>query len=266
MVWKLPHGELAKLPNLKLILSPGAGTDHLFEDPELPKHVPIVRLIDPLMSDRMAEYTSALVLWSHRAFDAYAALQGEMTWQEVPQKDAKQRGVGILGLGALGRTTARRLRPFGFRLSGWSRTPKEEPGVESFHGDEALPAFLESCEILVCLLPLTTATRGILNKTTFSQMPEGAYVINCARGPLVVEDDLIAALDSGRLSGAALDVFETEPLPPENPLWTHPNVRVTPHVSSLTSPETAAPMLAAQVRRAQRGEPLENVIDVDAEY
>ena len=126
--------------------------------------------------------------------------------------------------------------------------------------------FLAACEILICLLPLTSDTRGILNEATFGQMPEGAYLINCARGPLVVEADLLAALDSGRLSGAALDVFDQEPLPPENPLWSHPRVRITPHVSSLTAPETAPPMLAAQVRCAQRGEPLEGLVDPNAEY
>lgn len=266
VVWKLPHGELAKLTNLKAIFSPGAGVDHLFEDPDVPRHVPITRLIDPVMSDRMAEYTAALTLWSHREFDAYADLQRQKTWQPVPQKDARARGVGILGLGVLGRTTARRLRPFGFRLRSWSRTPKEEPGVASFYGDDALPQFLGGCEILICLLPLTSTTRGLFNETAFGHLPRGAYVINCARGPLVVEADLIAALDSGQLMGAALDVFETEPLPPEKPLWTHPKVRVTPHVSSLTASETAAAMLAAQVRRAQRGEPLESVVDPDAEY
>ena len=166
VVWTLQHGELARFPNLKAILSPGAGVDHLFEDPDLPAGVPIARLIDPLMSDRMAEYTVALALWSHREFDAYAEHQRDKTWRQVLQKDAKNRGVGILGLGALGRTTARRLRPFGFRLSGWSRTPKEEPGVVSYHGDGTLAEFLAGSEILICLLPLTSATCGILNAAT----------------------------------------------------------------------------------------------------
>ena len=266
VVWKLHHGELARFPNLKAILSPGAGVDHLFEDPDLPDGVLIARLIDPLMSNRMAEYTAALTLWSHREFEAYAKLQHQKIWQQVPQKDAKDRGVGILGLGALGRTTARRLRPFGFRLHGWSRTPKDEPGVMPFHGDDTLAAFLASSEILICLLPLTTATRGILNVATFGQMPKGAYLMNCARGPLVVEADLLSALDTGQLSGATLDVFDREPLPLDNPLWTHPNVRITPHVSSLTAAETAAPMLAAQVRQVQRGEPLDNLVDQQSEY
>ena len=266
VVWKLQHGELTRFPNIKAILSPGAGVDHLFEDPDLPAGVPIARLIDPLMSDRMAEYTVALALWSHREFDAYAEHQRDKTWRQVLQKDAKNRGVGILGLGALGRTTARRLRPFGFRLSGWSRTPKEEPGVVSYHGDGTLAEFLAGSEILICLLPLTSATRGILNAATLGQLSKGAYLINCARGPLIVEADLLAALDSGQLSGAALDVFDQEPLPSDNLLWTHPRVRITPHVSSLTAPETAAPLLAAQVRQAQRGEPLESLVDPNAEY
>jgi len=266
VVWKLQHGELARFPNLKAILSPGAGVDHLFEDPHLPAGVPIARLIDPLMSDRMAEYTAALTLWSHREFDAYAELQSRQTWRQVPQKDAKNRGVGILGLGALGQTTARRLQIFGFDLRGWSRTRKEVPGVASYHGDSMLAEFLAGSEILICLLPLTSATRGILNAATFGQMPKGAYVINCARGPLVVEADLLDALDSGQLSGAALDVFDQEPLPPDNPLWTHPKVRITPHVSSMTAAETAAPMLAAQVRQAQRDEPLDNLVDPNAGY
>lgn len=266
VVWKLHHGELARFPNLKAILSPGAGVDHLFEDPNLPAGVPIARLVDPLMSDRMAEYMAALTLWSHREFDAYADLQRRKIWQQVPQKDARNRRVGILGLGALGQTSARRLQPFGFDLRGWSRTPKEEPGVTSYHGDGELAEFLAGSEILICLLPLTPATRGILNTATFEKMPRGATLINCARGPLVIVADLLAALDSGQLSGAALDVFDPEPLPSDNPLWTHPKVRITPHVSSLTAPETAAPLLAAQVRQAQRGEPLDNTVDPNAEY
>lgn len=266
VVWKLPHGELAKLPNLKLILSPGAGVDHLFSDPDLPRHVPITRLVDPLMADRMAEYTAALTLWSHRRFDAYAGLQKQKAWRQVAQKDAKDRDVGILGLGALGVATAQRLKPFGFRLRGWSRSPKEEDGIVSFHGRDALPAFLEGCEILICLLPLTSETEGILNATTFGHLPEGAYFVNCARGQLVVEADLIAALDSGRLSGAALDVFAVEPLPKKSPLWTHPKVRITPHVSSLTAPETAVPMLAAQIGQFQRGETPDDTVDAGAGY
>ncbi len=266
VVWKLPPGELAEFPNLKAILSPGAGVDHLFEDPELPEGVPVARLVDPLMADRMAEYTAALTLWSHRRFDAYAELQGRRSWRQVPQKDARDRGVGILGLGALGRAAARRLRPFGFALGGWSRTPKEEPGVTCRHGNAALADVLGESDILICLLPLTPETRGLLDGAALGRLPRGAYVINCARGGLVVEADLLAALDSGRLSGAALDVFDEEPLPRDNPLWTHPKVRITPHVSSLTAPETAAPLLAAQVRRAQRGEPLECLVDRAAGY
>ena len=266
VVWKLPRGQLAGLPNLKAILSPGAGVDHLFEDPALPEGVPVARLIDPLMADRMAEYTAALTLWSHRKFDAYADLQSRRSWRPVPQKDARDRRVGILGLGALGRATARRLRPFGFALGGWSRTPKEEPGVATRHGNDALADFLSESEILVCLLPLTPETRGLLDEEALGRLPRGAYLINCARGPLVVEADLLAALDSGRLSGAALDVFDEEPLPPDSPLWMNPKVRITPHVSSLTAPETAAPMLAAQVRRVQRGEALDRPVDRKAGY
>jgi|TARA_A100001037_G_scaffold306567_1_gene352791 glyoxylate/hydroxypyruvate reductase A len=266
IVWKLPHGELAKCPNLRAILSPGAGVDHLFEDLDLPDDVPIGRLIDPLMADRMAEYTASLTLWSHRRFDDYAVLQSRKVWQQVAQKDAKDRGVGILGLGALGLASVRCLRPFGFALSGWSRTAKSEPGVTCYHGDDTLAQFLGGAEVLICLLPLTSATRGILNAATFGQMPAGAYLINCARGALVVEDDLLAALDSGQLSGAALDVFDIEPLPDDNPLWTHPKVRITPHVSSLTAAETAAPMLAAQILQVQRGEPLDGRVDPGAEY
>ncbi len=266
VIWKLPHGELAKCPNLKAILSLGAGVDHLFEDPNLPRDVPIGRLIDQLMADRMAEYTASLTLWAHRRFDEYAELQNRRIWQQVSQKDAKDREVGILGLGALGMASARRLRPFGFALSGWGRTAKAEPGVTCYHGKDSLSEFLSSSEVLICLLPLTSGTRGILNAATFQQMPVGAYLINCARGPLVVEADLLAALDSGQLSGAALDVFDVEPLPQDNPLWTHPKVRITPHVSSLTAAETAAPLLATQIRQVQRGEPLDGCVDAGVEY
>jgi len=266
VVWNLPHGELAKCSNLKAILSPGAGVDHLFGDPDLPRGVPIGRLIDPLMADRMAEYTASLTLWAHRKFDEYAELQSQRIWQQVTQKDAKDRGVGILGLGALGLTSARCLRPFGFALSAWSRSAKIEPGVACYHGGDSLAEFLAGSEILICLLPLTSATRGIINAAVFDQMPVGAYLINCARGALVVESDLLTALDSGQLSGAALDVFNEEPLPRKNPLWSHPKVRITPHVSSLTAAETAAPMLATQILQVQCGETLNGRVDPDTEY
>jgi glyoxylate/hydroxypyruvate reductase A len=266
VVWNMPHGELAKYRNLKAILSPGAGVDHLFADPDLPKAVPIARLTDPRMADRMAEYVATLVLWAHRRFDAYADQQRACVWAPVEQKDAHDRRVGILGLGYLGQAAARRLRPFGFAMRGWSRTPKDEPGVESFHGPNQLDAFFDGLDIVACLLPLTPETRGILGAGAFARMAPGGYVINAARGAHVVVADLISALDSGHLSGAGLDVFEAEPLPPGSPLWSHPRVRVTPHVSSLTVAESAAPMLAAQVRRVQRGESPENVVDPAVGY
>lgn len=265
MVWRPPPGALAGLPNLKGVCALGAGVDDLLRDPDLPP-VPIARLVDPLMADRMAEYVVGHALRHHLRTDEYAAQQRAGIWRRLPYKDAGERTVAVLGLGALGARAAQRLSAQGFRVIGWSRSAKEIAGVDCRSGDEGLAALLPEAEILVCLLPLTAATRGLLDARLFARLPDGAALINVARGAHLVEADLLAALDSGKLSGATLDVFAEEPLPPAHPFWRHPKILVTPHVSSLSEPRTAAPILAAQYRRAMRGEPMRDLVDPAAGY
>lgn len=265
ILWKAPPGALKGMPRLKGVCSLGAGVDHLLADPELPD-APVARLVDPLMADRMAEYVVGHALRHHLRTDEYAAQQRAGVWARLPYKDAAARTVGVLGLGALGRRSAERLAAQGFRVAGWSRKAKEVEGADCFHGPDGLAAMLRRTEILVCLLPLTPQTRGLLDARLFAQMPEGAALINVARGDHLVEADLLAALDSGRLSGATLDVFSEEPSPPAHPFWRHPKILMTPHVSSLSEPRTGAAILAAQYRRAMRGEAMRDLVDRDAGY
>lgn len=265
MVWQPPRGELAKLPALKGVCALGAGVDALLRDPALPD-APIARLVDPLMAERMAEYVVGQALRHHLRTDEYAAQQRAGMWRRLPYKDAGARTVGVLGLGALGRRAAERLAAQGFRVLGWSRTARQVAGVACLQGAAALDALAREAEILVCLLPLTAETRGLLDARLFARLPDGAALINVARGAHLVEADLLAALDSGKLSGATVDVFAEEPPPTEHPFWRHPKILVTPHVSSLSEPRTGAAILAEQYRRAMRGEPMRDLVDPAAGY
>lgn len=266
LVWKPPPGALARFPNLRLIHGLGHGIDYLFDDPELPADVPIARLVDPEMITQMGEYVCALALWHYRRFDDYAARQRATRWHQLPPTRIADTRVGVLGLGAIGADIAARLRGLGFAVHGWSRGPKSLDGIVCHHGDAGLPDCLAVSDILVCVLPLTPATRGILDAAHLARLPRGAYLINIARGAHQVEADVLAALDSGRLSGAALDVFETEPLPPDHPFWRHPKVRLTPHVAGPTVPETAARLVADNIRRLLAGETPCNRVDPTRGY
>lgn len=261
IVWKPKPGLLAGFPNLKMICSLGAGVDHLFLDPDLPRHVPIVRLIDPYMTAAMSEYVLAQVLRLHRQDLAYRAQQQEQTWRELPQLNAPERRVGVLGLGELGRDAARKLAVLGFAVVGWSRSEKHLPGIESFHGAEGLLALARRSDILVCLLPLTAETEGMLNARLFATMPKGSAIINLGRGRHLVEEDLIAALDGGQLSAAVLDVFREEPLPATHPFWRHPCIVVTPHVAAATNAPTAVHSIVENLRRLAKGKPLLNLVN-----
>ena len=266
MVWKLPHGVLAGLANLAAISSLGAGVDALIEDPDLPRTIPIARLVDPLMADRMAEYVTATVLHHHLGLDVYDDQQRRKNWRRNPTADARDRTVALLGLGQMGRRCAQRLGALGFNLLGWSRGPTEVVGVNCSHGPERLDRVLQAADIVVVLLPLTGQTINLMDEAAFNAMRPGGYVINCSRGELVVDADLIAALDGGRLAGATLDAFREEPLPPGSNLWRHPKVRVTPHIASLSAPDTAALILANQVRRARNRQRLADTINIEHGY
>ena len=266
LAWKPPKGEIKRYPNLKAILSIGAGIDHLAEDPELPSHIPVSRLVDRCLTQGMTEYILYWVIHHHRYFGKYTEISASKEWRQIPQEDARRRRVGLLGLGELGRDAAEKLATLEYNVAGWSRTPKDIPNVLNFHGPEGLKPFLNRTDILICLLPMTTETCGIINKKNLAQLPEAAVVINCARGAHVVDDDLIEALDSEHISSAVLDVFHTEPLPSDHPFWSHPKITVTPHMASLTVAHSAADYVAENIRRVERGELPLNTIDFSVGY
>ncbi|MBC7781143.1 MAG: glyoxylate/hydroxypyruvate reductase A [Proteobacteria bacterium] len=265
-VWRHPEGDLARYPNLRAVFSLGAGVDGTLGDPLYPRQVPLVRMVDPDLAVSMTEFVIAAVLRHHCDLDHYAHLQREARWEKRVRPSAAGRVVGVMGLGALGARAALALTALGFEVRGWSRTIRTVAGLETFAGEAGLSAFLAATQILVCLLPLTPETRGILDAQTFAQMPRGSHLVNVARGAHVVEGDLIAALDSGQLAGATLDVFDVEPLPAGHAFWHHPRVLITPHVASLTSVATAAILVVENLRQWRAGGALLNVVDVQRGY
>lgn len=266
LAWKPQPGLLRTFRNLKMIVSLGMGVDHLLADDQLPEGVPITRIMDEGLVGQMSEYAIFWTLWHHRDIEKYAASQRARRWKPEEFVDTLHRPVGIMGLGSIGQDTAVKLAMLGFPTMGWSRTAKTLPGVETFHGRDSLPEFLSRCSILVNVLPLTRETRGLLDKKLFAALPKGAFIINMGRGAQVVDDDLLAAIDSGHLAGAALDVFNTEPLPPEHPYWLHPKVHMTPHMAGYTNPRTASPGVIENVKRLRAGQPLINAVDPKSGY
>jgi len=266
LVWKPPQGELKTYPNLRAIFSLGAGIDHLASDPELPKDVPVVRMVEPGLTAGMTEFVIMSVLYHHRFMLDYAAQARAHRWREIDQVPAWERRVGIMGLGVLGGDAAEALVGLRFDVAGWSGSPKNLPGVTSFHGADGFLPFLNRSDILVCLLPLTPETTDILDARAFAALPKGAALISVGRGPQVVEEDLLAALDSGHLDGATLDVFREEPLPADSPFWDHPRVVVVPHVASMTIARGACEFVIDNIRRFEAGQPLRHVVDLDKGY
>lgn len=266
LVWKAPEGELRKFPNLKLIINLGAGVDSIVKDRSLPAGIPIVRISDPEMSRMMAQFVLAAVLRHYRDFVPFARAQKERRWHYIHPREAATCSVGIMGLGNLGAQAAQELVRQGFRVAGWAGSPKQIEGVESFHGPGGLAPFLARSEILAVMLPLTPQTEGILDASALAQLPRGAKLINVGRGRLVDEQALIAALESGQIGEATLDVFQAEPLPAESPLWGFDQVLVTPHLASVAIPRTAARQVAENLRRLGTGEPLLNVVDPKRGY
>ncbi len=266
LVWKPPQGELKTYPNLKAIFSLGAGIDHLASDPELPRDVPVVRMVEPGLTAGMTEFVIMSVLYHHRFMLDYAAQARAHRWREIDQVPAWERRVGIMGLGVLGGDAAEALVGLRFDVAGWSGSPKDLPGVTSFHGADGFLPFLNRSDILVCLLPLTPETTDILDARAFAALPKGAALISVGRGPQVVEEDLLAALDSGHLDGATLDVFREEPLPTDSPFWDHPRVVVVPHVASMTIARGACEFVIDNIRRFEAGQPLRHVVDLNKGY
>ena len=258
LVAQPPANTFERLPNLKLVQSLWMGVEQLLADRALPRNVPVARCLDPGMIAAMTESVLAHVLDWHRLHFRYRAQQRQKIWQQLPHVLAGERTIGILGLGELGSVVGQTLYVRGFRVIGWSRRPKQVTGIECL---TELNDVLAKSDMVVCLLPMTPQTRNVLNAQAFSQMPEGACLINVARGGHVVEKDLLAALDSGWITHAYLDVFPIEPLAEDHRLWTHPNVTITPHVAALTDPRTAVPKIVENIERVRRGEAPLGLVD-----
>jgi glyoxylate/hydroxypyruvate reductase A len=266
LAWKPAAGLLASFPNLKLIVSLGMGVDHLLSDDKLPADVPITRIMDDGLVGQMSEYALYWALRHHRDIDKYAASQRARQWKVEDFVDTIHRRIGILGLGTIGQDTARKFAALGFPTAGWSRTAKNLPGIKTLHGADGFMRLLAESDILVNVLPLTRDTRGLLDAKAFAELPKGAYFINMARGGHVVDDALLAALNSNHLSGAVLDVFNQEPLPAEHPYWTHAKVHVTPHIAGATNPRTASPGVIENIKRLHSGGELIHRIDPKTGY
>ncbi len=260
VVWAPPQQFIDEQPGLQTLFNIGAGVDALLRL-RLPPSLRLVRLDDAGMGVQMAEYVCHALVRHFREFDVYDAEAREGRWAYRKPRVRSEFPVGILGLGVLGQRVARAVAGFEFPVLGWSRTPREVPGVTAFHGAASLPDFLSRVRMLVCLLPLTAETAGLLNRQTLGLLQPGGYLVNVARGAHLVEEDLIALIDAGHLAGATLDVFRQEPLPEGHPFWQHPRITVTPHTSARTLRDETIAQIARKLRALQRGEPIAGVVD-----
>lgn len=266
LAWNHPPGIFMTFPKLKTISSMGAGVDHLLKDPDIPAGVNIVRIIDPLLSQDMYEFALAVIMNSMKNLVHFREKQQQKIWKKKRYQRISDVRIGVMGTGIIGNHVAESLVKVGFSVSGWSRTEGTPKSYRKFSGESQLPEFLGSCDFLICLLPLTTETRGILDKNTLGMLPEGAWVVNLGRGPLLVDEDLINLLDAEHLAGANLDVFHKEPLPEDHPFWPHPKVHITPHIASLTDPESVAPQIVENYYRTIRNQSLLNQVDRERGY
>lgn len=266
VVWKHPPGSLKAFPHLKLVQSFGAGVEHLLLDPELPEGVPLARIVDDALTLSMRNYVGMAVLAIHKRLDVYLENQRRKVWEQ-PQPVEWPVRVGILGMGELGAASAQFLAGMGFEVWGYSRQRKTLPGVTCLSPQEAsLAEFAGRINVLVCLLPLTPQTEGILNDSLFRSMPKGSYLINAARGGHLVEADLLRVLDEGWFEGAFLDVFREEPLPASHPFWEHPKIFLTPHSASVTNPDSASQLVAENYRRIMAGQPPLHRVEAEKGY
>jgi glyoxylate/hydroxypyruvate reductase len=265
LTWRHPPGALKDLPNLRVILSLGAGVDHLFADPALPDR-PIVRVVDPDLTNRMSEWVVMHALVHLRQLRRYESQQREHVWEDDDQQPkASDIQIGLLGLGVMGQDAAAKLNAVGFKVAGWSASLKSLPDIACFSGADGLKRMLKQTDVLIVLLPLTPETRGIINASLLSQLKRdgplgGPILINAGRGGLQVEADILAALDSGAVKGASLDVFDREPLPSDSRLWSHPAVYVSPHNAAISSPKAIAALVARQIEADERGGPLAHLV------
>ena len=264
--FKLPPGIAPRLPNLRLAASVGAGADGILSAPDLPAQVKVTRAVEPGLGLSMAQYVSLQILRHFRALQAMEKQHAAGEWKRLPVPDAREVTVGIMGLGAIGSVVAAAIGALGFKVVGWTRAKARLASVQVFVGEGSMDAFLAQCDYLVCLLPITGQTAGLLDRTRLSKLPRGSYVVNVARGGIVVEQDLLELVDQGHLSGAAFDVFATEPLPPDSAFWRHDKVLVTPHIAAQPSVGPVVTQFLDNLERLARNEPLVNEVDRSLGY
>ncbi len=267
IVWKPPKELFERNAQLKGAINYGAGVDAILSMESVPAHVPIIRLEDAGMAQQMAEYALYGVIHHHRHVQIYAAQQRERVWMQHEDRANLQRPtVGVMGLGEMGGHVARKIAAFGYEVRGWSKSKRDVENVRCFAGSDQFNEFLRETNVLVCMLPLTEATRGLINSKTLSRLPRGSFLVGAGRGAHMIEADALAALDSGQLAGALLDVFVTEPLPADNPLWSHPNVIVTPHIAATTPIRDACAQIVDKIERMERGEVVSGIVNRNIGY
>jgi glyoxylate/hydroxypyruvate reductase len=267
IVWKPPKELFELNAQLKGAINYGAGVDAILSMDSVPLHIPIIRLEDAGMAQQMAEYALYGVIHHHRHMQEYAAQQRERVWMQHEDRANLQRAVvGVMGLGEMGGHVARKIAAFGYEVRGWSKSKRAIEGVKCFAGSDQFHEFLSGTNVLVCMLPLTEETRGVIKAQTLAKLPRGSFLVNAGRGAHMVEADVLAALDRGQLAGALLDVFATEPLPEDNPLWSHPNVIVTPHIAATTPIRDACAQIVDKIERMERGELVSGIVDRNIGY
>ncbi len=267
IVWKPPAELFSQQPKLKAVVNYGAGVDAILAMDVVPAHIPIVRLEDAGMAQQMAQYALYGVIHHQRRMQIYRDQQTRAHWQQHEDRGhIPNPTVGVMGLGEMGGHVATKIAEFGYTVVGWSRSPKPMERLETYAGDAELPVFLQRCDVLICLLPLTPATRGILNKTTLAYLRRNSFLISAGRGAHLVDADVLAALDSGQLAGALLDVFHEEPLAKDSPYWSHPKVIVTPHVSATTPLQNACEQIVAKIEAMERGEAISGIVEPAKAY
>lgn len=266
LVWNPTSAQIAHVAENGFVQAYGAGVDRILSHPDLPAHMPVARIVDPLMTAGMTQHVLLAILRHFRHADTYRRQQEAAEWIRLPHPDPRRCTIGIMGLGVLGSAIANTVLQLGFPVRAWSRRRRDLAGTICYAGQAKLAEFLGGTDMLVCLLPETAGTRGLVNAESLNMLPRGAYLISCGRGAVVVESDLLAALDSGHLAGAALDVFEREPLAPDSRLWRHPKIVVTPHIATFPVADAVASQLIDNLGRVSRGEAVAYPADRNAGY
>ncbi|MEE9365047.1 MAG: glyoxylate/hydroxypyruvate reductase A [Cellulophaga sp.] len=260
LVWKQPQGVFLDYPNLKCIASMGAGVDFIFDDKSLPENVVITRVVDPMLAEDMSEFVASLIFNHLKRLNNYKIEQQNGNWNPIAYQRIRDISIGIMGMGKLGTHTASYLEQLNFKVSGWANSPKKIDGIKSYTGKEELSSFLKNTSVLICLLPLTKDTFGIINKNLLSELPKGAFVINVARGGHVIDEELLEMISNGHISGASLDVFDNEPLAKEHPFWNTPEIHITPHIASVSNASSVIPQIVDNYRRLENGKTMLNTV------